>query len=171
MAKIFLIVAYGPGGVIGSNGDLPGWNLREDLKNFKKFTKGKSVNMGRKTFESLPGKKPLPGRFNIICTRDGAYAPPTANDDTYVFTDFLSGIKKASELSEEVFIIGGGEIYKLALELDIVDKIIATEVEGSFEGDTFFHFDKNKWNEEISLSYKKNEENSHDFKIVVYTRP
>lgn len=169
MAKITLIVAYGSDGIIGKNGNLPGWKLPYDMKHFKEMTEGKPVIMGRKTFESFLEKfRPLPNRSNIIITKNSDYVPSPTNDDTYVVKSLLGAIKEASKISNEIFIIGGGEIYKLALELDIIDKIIATEVEGDFEGDTFFNFDKDNWNKLVSTSYQKDEKNSHDFKIVEY---
>lgn len=125
---ISLIVARSRGGVIGSNGALP-WHFPEDLKFFKQTTMGHPVIMGRHTWESIG--RPLPGRKNIVLTRDKNYEAPGAT--------VVSSLEDAIKLfkpDETVFIIGGAKLYAQALPL--VDTAWVTEIDADFEGDTFF---------------------------------
>lgn len=117
--------------VIGKGNDLP-WHLPEDLKHFKELTLGKTVLMGRKTFESIITRlgKPLPGRKNIVITRQADYKVP---DGVLKFSSLEDATKS---VSEDVYVIGGAEIYKLALPLSQV--ILITHVKGNFEGDAYF---------------------------------
>jgi len=126
--KLSIIVAIAKNGVIGGNNGLL-WHIPEDLKHFKKITSGHSIIMGRKTFESIG--KPLPHRRNIVVTRN-----PSFNADGI---EIANSLDKALDLvrdESEVFIIGGGEIYKQALP--IADKLYVTRVHESYEGDTYF---------------------------------
>lgn len=127
------IVAASENNVIGNNGDLP-WRLKEDMKFFMEKTTGHIIIAGRKTFESFPKKKPLPNRLNIVITRQKDYKP----EGVEVCTSLEEAIKladtKHSEYNDEVFIIGGGEIYKQSI--DIVDKIYLTRINKRIEGDT-----------------------------------
>ncbi len=118
--------------VIGNGNDLP-WYLPEDLKHFKQLTLGKTVLMGRKTYESIVARlgKPLPGRKNVVITRQSSYAVPQG---VLVFHDLESAVKILSP--EDVYIIGGAEIFKLALPL--AQKMFMTHVHGSYQGDAFF---------------------------------
>ena len=129
-----LIVAMSDNRVIGHNNQLP-WHLSADLKNFKARTLGKPIIMGRKTFESLPGV--LPGRPHIVISRQQGYSLPA---DCYLVNSLEDAIGKAHSLladdSGEAVIIGGGEIYKAALEL--VETLYITEVHIEVKGDTFF---------------------------------
>jgi dihydrofolate reductase len=115
------------------------WHLPNDLKFFKNTTWGMTVIMGRKTFESV--NKPLPGRFNIVITRQANWKA----DSVIAATDLQEALQKAAETNcNEIFIIGGGEIYKQAYEL--ADKIYLTRVHTEIDGDTFFlALDENKW--------------------------
>lgn len=126
--QVSMIVARGANGVIGKDGDLP-WRLPEDLKHFKRKTVGKPIIMGRKTFESLG--KPLPARHNIVLTRDASYI---AEGCTVVQT--LADALDAAGLTGEIMIIGGAQIYDLALP--ITTRIYLTEVKASPDGDTVF---------------------------------
>lgn len=126
--QVSLIVARAINGVIGKDGDLP-WRLPEDLKHFKRTTVGKPVIMGRKTFESLG--RPLPARHNIVLTRDTAFE---ADGCTIVYT--LADALDAAGLTGEIMIIGGAEIYALALP--IAARLYITDVALSPEGDTHF---------------------------------
>ncbi|KAB2853465.1 MAG: dihydrofolate reductase, partial [Bauldia sp.] len=110
--RIRLVVAVAENGVIGRDGGLP-WRLSTDMKRFKATTMGKPVVMGRKTWESFP-KRPLPGRHNIIVTRDPAYAAEGAS--TAVSLDAALALARADG-AEEACVIGGGEIYAAALPL------------------------------------------------------
>ena len=129
MTRIALVVAVARNGVIGRDGGLP-WHLSSDLKRFKDITMGKPVIMGRKTWESLP-KKPLPGRHNIVITRQKGFV---AEGATVVAApeDALA----AAVGAEEIAVIGGGEIYDKFLIL--ADRIYLTEVALDVEGDTRF---------------------------------
>lgn len=151
-------VAVAENGVIGKNNDLP-WHLPEDLKHFKELTLGKTVLMGRKTFESIIArlKKPLPGRKNVVITRQKDYQAP---EGVLVFPNLESAFKKLSE--EDVYVIGGAEIYKQALPLAKV--LYMTHVLGKYDGDAFFP--EVNWCEWI-----KTEEDFHDgYNFVKYER-
>jgi len=145
---ISLIVAAAENNAIGKNNQLL-WHLPNDLKFFKNTTWGMPVIMGRKTFESV--NKPLPGRFNIVITRQADWKA----DGVIVASDLQDALKKAAETNcKEFFIIGGGEIYKQAFQL--ADKIYLTRVHTEIEGDTFFPEVK-----ETEWQLKEN----HDFEI------
>ena len=122
-----LIVAASRNGVIGAGGKLP-WHLPADLQRFKKLTMGHPILMGRKTFKSIG--KPLPGRTNIVITRQEGFQACGA-----AVAHSLEEALQMCEKEAEVFVIGGAEIYKQALPL--ADKIYLTRVEQDFEGDTF----------------------------------
>ena len=138
-------MARGANGVIGAAGALP-WRLKSDLALFKALTFGKPVIMGRRTWESLP-RRPLPGRMNIVLSRDGAFAPAGA----VVSEDFSEAAQIAREQAEddgedEVCVIGGAEIFALALPK--ARRMYLTEVGASPEGDVFFPpFDEAAWTE------------------------
>lgn len=127
-AQLILIVAYASNRVIGRDNALP-WRLRGDLAHFKRTTLGHPIVMGRKTWESLG--RPLPGRQNIVITRDPAYA---AGGATVVHT--LEEALAAAGDAAQVFVIGGAQIYAAAL--DRADTLIATEVHADVPGDAWF---------------------------------
>lgn len=135
--RVCLIVAVAENGVIGRDGALP-WRIPEDLQHFKRTTLGKPIIMGRKTWESIG--KPLPGRTNIVVTRQKDFRAPGAT----VVAD-LAAAYEAAELSgaEEAMVIGGAEIYAAAL--DDAACIHLTEVHTAPEGDTTFEFDRTAW--------------------------
>jgi dihydrofolate reductase len=124
---INLIVAISNRNVIGNNGEIP-WQLPGDLKRFKQITMGHPIIMGRKTFESIG--RPLPGRDNIILTRNREYNPK-GTQTFFNLEDALWSVK-----DDEVFIIGGEEIYRLSIWH--ANRIYMTRVYEEFEGDTFF---------------------------------
>lgn len=135
MPKLVIVVAMAENRVIGRDGGLP-WHLPEDLKRFKAVTMGKPLVMGRRTWESLP-RKPLPGRPNLIVTRQ----PEFEAEGAQVFTDLDQALAAADSLAremgvDEVCLIGGGSLYEQAF--DKVDRIDLTEVRLSPEGDTLF---------------------------------
>jgi dihydrofolate reductase len=138
-------VARGANGVIGAGGALP-WRLKSDLALFKALTFGKPVIMGRRTWESLP-RRPLPGRVNIVLSRDGSFQPAGA----VVSEDFSEAVQIAREQAEddgeaEVCVIGGAEIFAMALPR--ARRMYLTEVEASPEGDVVFPpFDEADWSE------------------------
>lgn len=157
MTHISLILAMAQNGVIGANGALP-WRIPEDMRRFKALTMGKPCIMGRKTWDSLP-KKPLPGRTNIVVTRDKNFAAEGATV-THSLDEALAAAQ--AERPDEIMIIGGAEIYKAAMPR--ATRIHLTEVEGAFEGDAHMPpFDPAIWKEiaretpstagEIAFSY------------------
>lgn len=134
--NLSIIVAKSMNNVIGVDGDLP-WHIPEDLKNFKAITMGKPLLMGRATYESIG--RPLPGRRNIIITRQTDYQVDGAD----VFLSPESALATIDD-TEEVMIIGGGEIYEAFF--DKVKRIYITYVEKNVDGDTFFpEIDYNFW--------------------------
>ncbi len=139
MSRIALVVAVSRNGVIGRDGGLP-WHISSDLKRFKTITMGKPVIMGRKTWESLP-RKPLPGRQNIVITRQKNYAA----EGCVVVADVAAALLAAGDV-EEVAVIGGGEIYRRFFAL--TDRIYLTEVDLDVAGDTHFpQLDPKEWRE------------------------
>ena len=147
--RLSLIVAIAENGVIGAGGGLP-WRLPEDMKNFKALTLGKPVIMGRKTWESLP-KRPLPGRQNIVISRKADYVAEGAR----VVADLDSALWAAANV-DEVMIIGGAEIYALALPK--ADRIYLTEVAVRPQGDTVFpSFDRAAWRESSRAAHPATE--------------
>ena len=166
--KLCLIVARARNGVIGKDNDLP-WRLSDDLIHFKRTTKGCPVLMGRKTWESLP-KQPLPGRDNIVMSRDGQYAAPGAR----VFTSIEPAIEAARALAlaagkPEFFVTGGSAIYAAALPL--ADRLYITEVETTLEGDARFpEFDEAQFEEVSRRDVSADEKNQFDFTIRTLDR-
>jgi dihydrofolate reductase len=134
--KISIVVSIGPNREIGRDNDLL-WDIPEDRARFKAITIGHVVIWGRKTFESVLSyiHKAPPGRTNIIVTRDENYK----FEECIVVHSFEEALEKAKELEkDEIFLGGGGQIYKQAMEAGIVDKLYLTIVEGDYESDTFF---------------------------------
>ena len=135
------IVAVSKNNVIGSNNTLP-WDIPEDMKFFKDKTKGHALIMGRKTFESVG--HPLPNRLNVVITRQTDYAKTgpegIRNSNVVVVPDLKSAIEycqgQTAKYGEEIFIIGGGEIFKQSM--NIVDVIYLTRIHKDFAGDIFY---------------------------------
>ena len=158
-----IIVAVSANQVIGKNNRLL-WRLSDDLKHFKEITMGHFVIMGRKTFESIG--RILKGRTNIVISRNPSFVASGAI--------VMESIEKAllfarSEKQQEVFIIGGGEIY--AQSLPLADRIIYTKVYADIDGDVLFpDFDMNEWEVRTKTGYKKNNKNDHDFEIIEMVR-
>jgi dihydrofolate reductase len=139
--RISLVVAIAKNGVIGRNGGLP-WRLSSDLKRFKAMTMGKPVIMGRKTWDSLP-VKPLPGRHNIVITRDRSFH---AEGALIVGSPEMALALAEREGPEEICIIGGGEIFTHFLPR--ADRLYLTVVDTEPEGDTQFPaYDESEWME------------------------
>ena len=159
--KLSLIVAMDRNGVIGAKGDLP-WHISADLKNFKTITMGKPIVMGRKTHESIG--RPLPGRENIILTRDKNYH---AKGCTVLQS--LDEIIEHCKVVDEIMITGGSEIYQHTL--DQASYLYLTEVHTEIEGDTFFpEFNRNEWKEISREDFKADEKNDFDYSFVVLER-
>jgi len=162
-----IIVAASTNNVIGKNNDLI-WRLPVDTKFFKDKTLDHHIIMGRKNFESIPHKfRPLPNRENIIITRKENYVAPNCIIKNNI-KDALETANKNKE--EEVFIIGGGEIYKLALEENLVDRIYLTRIHHIFNGDTFFPNLSDEWKETYKEDFFKDEKHKYDFTFYTYEK-
>ena len=165
--KVSLIVAVAENGVIGKDNDLI-WNLPKDMRFIKETTWGHHVIMGRKNFESIPERyRPLTNRTNIVITRQNNYKA-----EGCVVVNSLEAALEVTQYNSdnEPFIIGGGQIYKLALEGNLVDKIYFTEVHNSFEGDTFFPELSDEWKEINRKDYKADEKHAYNFSIITYEK-
>lgn len=160
---ITLIAAASENNALGRNGDLL-WHLPEDFKRFKNLTTGHCIIMGRKTFETFP--KLLPNRIHIVITRQENYTA----EGCIVVSSLAEAIKKAKEIDENPYVIGGGEIYHLAL--DIADKIELTRVHATFDdADAFFlEIPKDKWKLESSHYVPKDERHQYDFTFETYVK-
>ena len=157
--KLSLIAAVARNGVIGIDNRLP-WHLPEDLAFFKQTTMGCPVIMGRKTWESLG--RPLPGRRNIVITRQTGYQATGAE----IATSLAQALEMTRDLTE-VFVIGGAQIY--AESLSVASRIVATEVHAQIPGDAFFpELDSNTW-QETSRSQQP-AENGLSYDLVEYRR-
>jgi len=152
--RVTLIVAMTDDGVIGVDGRLP-WRLPEDLRRFKAATLGKPVVMGRKTFESIG--RPLPQRHNIVLTRQVGFSVP---EPAVTVVPTLEAALQAAGDVPEVMIIGGAEIYKLALPL--AQRIVLTRVHAAVRGDTHFSpLDPEAWRVVSSEPYEADEKHAH----------
>ena len=155
---ISLIAARAQNGVIGSRNDLP-WYLPADLRRFKELTTGRTVVMGRKTYESIASRlgHGLPDRRNVVMTRQQLHFP-----DAEVVHDV-----RDIERMGDVFVIGGAELYKQTI--DIADRLYLTEVKASVDGDVYFPgLDMSRWREISRESHERDDKNQYDFDFVVY---
>ena len=162
------IAAVAQNGIIGSNGDLP-WHLPDDLKYFQRITKGHHVITGRKNYESIPAKyRPLKDRVNIVVTRNMNYEAPGA----LVVDSLASGLEVAHLANEqEAFIIGGGQIYREALTMRLVDRLYLTLVHSDVEGDTHFPpLDPGEWEEVERTRHEADDRHALAFSFVVLHR-
>lgn len=157
---VSIITAVSNNNVIGKDNKLP-WRLPADLAHFKEITSGHSVLMGRKTFESIG--RPLPNRRNIVITRNRDFKADRI--------EVVHSIEEALEITkneDEVFVIGGEEIYKLALPF--ADKIYLTKVEAEVDGDAFFPNLGSEWEEVSRIENPKDENNEYPFVFYEYRR-
>nr|AIA14879.1 Dihydrofolate reductase [uncultured bacterium] len=167
MMEIVLLVAVADNGVIGAHGTIP-WRLKSDQQRFKTMTMGKPIVMGRKTFVSL--RRPLPGRTNIVITRDINYTAPGA----VVTRSFADARAVATgdalrRLATEIAVIGGAEIY--AQSLPFADRLEITEVHVSPDGDTRFPaIDPADWEEVARVRHPAGPDDSADYSYVTYRR-
>jgi len=160
---ITLIVAYNKNLVIGDDtGNIP-WKIPEDLKFFKEYTMGKPCIMGRKTWDSIPSQfKPLKGRTNIIVSR----SLNQNNNNFYVKNSIEESIDFAKKICEEICVIGGEQIYKYCFRKNIVDKIVASEINGFLDvkaGAYFPYFQKERWATNLEKVFEK-------FKVYSYVK-
>ena len=164
--KISLIVAMDREGGIGKNNDLM-WHLPADMRFFRETTTGNIVVLGRKNYESIPERfRPLPNRENAVLTRNTSYAAPG-----YLLFHSLEECLEhyKNETDRTVFIIGGGEIYKQAL--NVVSEMYITHVDKSYDADTFFpQLNESEWKKEEVCQHPADEKHEAGFKIVKYTK-
>ncbi len=159
--KISLIVAVAKNGIIGTGGTMP-WHITEDFAHFKAVTLGHSVIMGRKTYESIG--RPLPRRRNIVITRNTELSIEGCQ-----MASSLEGAMAMCEGEDEVFIIGGGEIYRQAMPL--ADKLYITHVGVEVEGDTRFpDIDPEVWHEVCREEFPHGSAFPHPFSFVDYEK-
>jgi dihydrofolate reductase len=158
---IILIAAAAENYALGKNNQLL-WHLPDDFKRFKQVTTGHHIIMGRKTFESFP--KPLPNRTHVIITRQKNYHP-----EGCIVVDSLEKAIAACPENQDIFIIGGGETYKLAMP--VADKIDLTRVHATFDADTFFpEIDAAQWKLVSSEFHPKDDKHAYDFTFEQYKK-
>lgn len=159
--RVSLLVAMVKNRVIGNNNTLP-WHLPADLKRFKALTMGHHIVMGRKTYESIG--KPLPGRTSVVVTRNAHFAQPGV-----VVAHSLETAISACGNDEEIFVIGGAEIYRQAIAF--ADRIYLTEIDADITGDAHFpEFDPGLWQETGRVNHAPDEKNLYPYHFVVYDR-
>jgi dihydrofolate reductase len=168
LIPLAIVVARAANGVIGRDGDLP-WRLKSDLALFKANTLGKPIIMGRKTWDSLP-RKPLPGRMNLVLSRDGSFEPEQA----VVCESFMEAVQMAREQAEEddaeeVCIIGGRSLFEAAMPK--TKRLYLTEVDATVDGDvTFPDFDEAAWTEVRREEHPAGDGDDHAFVFRVLER-
>ncbi len=159
------IVAVAENGVVGRDNTLP-WHLPEDLKYFKRVTLGKPIVMGRKTFQSIG--RPLPGRRNIVVSRDPGFAPEGVETALSLAAALALAAGREGEV-EEVMVIGGAQIYREAMSQ--VNRLYVTEVHAELEGDAYFpEIDWSDWREESRERHEACDLNPYPYSFVVYSR-
>lgn len=166
--RVSLIAAVAANGVIGKDNDLI-WTLRDDMAFFKATTRGHHVIMGRKNWESIPERfRPLPGRPNVVLSRDAAYA----SEGALCLTSMEAALDVARDAGEEeAFIIGGAQIYRLALEAGVVDTMYLTHVDKAYDGDTWFpEFAVEEWQAQPLFRHVADERNEAAFEVRRYDR-
>ncbi len=164
--RVSLIAAVADNGVIGKDNDLV-WSLPDDMSFFKASTSGRHVIMGRRNYESIPHKfRPLPGRPNIVMSRNSEYDSGGAA----LVTSLEDALEIAREAGEsEAFIIGGGQIYTMALDARIVDTMYITHVHGEPDGDAFFpEFDSTQWKLTVLDDHPADDRHEFSFTICKY---
>lgn len=165
--KLAIIVAQAKNRVIGINNKLP-WHLPEDLRYFKQVTMAKPIIMGRNTFESIG--RPLPGRTNIVISRQAGYAP----DNVKVVSSLEAAVELAESIclingNDEAMVIGGAQIYAQAMER--ADRLYLTEVDAEIEGDAWFpEFDRDNWQEVGREDFAAEGPNPYNYSFIVLDR-
>lgn len=165
--QIQLIVAMDRERGIGKNNDLM-WHLAADMRFFKETTSGHIVVMGRKNWDSIPLKyRPLSNRENVVLTRNTDFQA----EDAHVFHSLEDSISHYDGDDRKFFIIGGGEIYRHALELNCVDEMYITHVDAVYGADTFFpEFDASLWDVHELFHFDQDEKNEAAFTVKHYIR-
>lgn len=184
--KVSIVAAVAKNGIIGINNSLP-WYLPEDLAFFKQTTLGCPVLMGRKTYESI--NRPLPGRLNVVLTTNSDWKPGPAKDGTprsvinyptvlpaggttqiACACNLPDALKWLADF-EQVFLIGGGNLYQQALAHNLVDELILTELQQDFDGDASFpEWDRDQFQEVERISNAATQERAWGFDFVKYTK-
>ncbi|CAI8173524.1 MAG: Dihydrofolate reductase [Polaribacter sp. SA4-10] len=160
---ITIIAAISKNNALGKDNDLI-WHLPADLKRFKKVTSGHYILMGRNTFESIG--KPLPNRTSVIITRNTDY-----NKDGCLIANSIEQALELSKKQETVFIIGGAQVYKQAIDRDLVDQLDITLVHEEFDADVFFpEIDPMIWKEVSRENFMADEKNKYDFSFISYQK-
>ena len=162
--RIAYVVAMDDNRLIGRDNDLP-WRLPDDMAWFRRQTLGKPCIMGRKTYDSLPPRfRPLPGRLNIVVTRNVDYEAPGA----IVVHSVEDALQAAGEV-EEIVIVGGAELFRRLMP--IVDRLYLTEVHGAVEGDVFFpEYDRAQWRELYRQEHAADERHPYAFTWLILDR-
>jgi dihydrofolate reductase len=167
LPEIVFVVAVAENGVIGLDGAMP-WHLKSDLQRFKKVTLNRPVIMGRKTFISIG--RPLPGRTNIVVTRDKAFQEPGVVVATSL--EAAHDVARGDALrrfATDIMVIGGAELFSQWLHL--ADRLEITQVHATPDGDTFFApVDPKEWEEVARVRHVKGEKDTADFSYVTYKR-
>ncbi len=170
--KVKLIVAKAKNDVIGKDNDLI-WHLPADMRFFTQSTKGQVVVMGRKNWDSIPAKyRPLSDRINVVVTRNKEFSHP----DCVVFHSIEEAINhykgENSSGSQDLYIIGGGQIYAYCMENDLLDEMLVTFIDHSFDGDTYFpQINDSQWEKELIMHHPIDEKNKYIFDVFRYTKP
>ena len=158
-----IIVALTENNVIGRDGDMP-WRLSADLRRYKRITMGHHMIMGRKTFDSIG--RALPGRTSVVISRTAAYDDPLIR----VARSWDEALQIAAD-DEEIFIVGGGQIFELSLSQPQVDRLYLTRVHCSIEGDTFFpDIQWDQWKLVDEERHQADEKNNYDYSFLTFDR-
>ena len=159
--SVTLVVAVADSGVIGRDNALP-WHLPDDLKHFKRITLGKPVVMGRKTFESIG--KPLPGRHNIVVTRDANY-----RREGVTVVHSVDGALRAAEGAEEVMVIGGSDLFRLFMWT--ARRVHLTRVRGDIAGDVHWTpLDETEWRRSAAEEHAADERHAYAMTFEVWEK-
>lgn len=159
---VSLIVAVADNGVIGRDNALP-WHLPEDLKHFKRITMGKPIVMGRKTFESIG--KPLPGRLNVVVTRDASY-----RRDGVTVVNSVDAAVTAAGAADEIMVIGGADVFRLFMPR--AQRVHLTRVHGDVDGDIHWEpLDETRWRRLTSESHPADERHAYPLTFEVWEKP
>ena len=168
IASLSMIAALDAANGIGKNNDLM-WNLPADMQFFKETTKGHVVIMGRKNFDSIPEKfRPLPGRKNVILSRQPDFEAPGC----LVFSSLADCLQLLQlEEGQKAFVIGGAQIYALALESGLVNEIFLTHIDKVYGADTFFpDFDASSYQKSLLFEQTIDDKHEANFEVYQYTK-
>jgi len=168
IASLSMIAALDAANGIGKNNDLM-WNLPADMQFFKETTKGHVVIMGRKNFDSIPEKfRPLPGRKNVILSRQPDFEAPGC----LVFSSLADCLQLLQlEEGQKAFVIGGAQIYALALESGLVNEIFLTHIDKVYGADTFFpDFDASSYRKSLLFEQTLDDKHEANFEVYQYTK-